>query len=892
MKYKMKGKPKLNKKRVIQSIIIAVVVLAVGVVGVLAFSVYKDTEAFSAEKLASSGASQLIDNNGDVMYTYGSAENGKRKNVTYNDLPQVLIDAVVAAEDSRFFEHNGFDLPRIVKAAIGNLASGGITSGGSTITQQVVKKSYFPDAQRTYSRKFSEIILAIRADKALSKEEIITLYLNKIYFGRSTSSIGVGAASLYYFNKDVSELTLPEAALLAGSLNSPYNYDPYYNLDKATERRNRILNLMVKHGYITQEEATEAKAVKVENMLCASNIQNDSYLSAYVDMVTSEVIEKTGLDPRSTQMNIYTYCDPETQKLCYDLNTGVTYNYSDEDLNMGGAVQSSQDGRVVAVLGGRNFVQTGTNYATTKQQPGSSVKPFLDYGLAFEYLDWCTEHTISDEAYTYAGTNKSVKNWDGQYHGDVTIPDALLNSWNIPALKALDAVQKEVKKSDIVKALESVGIDMSKEEFNTAYGIGGWATGISPIEMASTYATITNGGMYVESHTVNYAEDVQTGKKYMIDEEIQDAKKQSSYSAASSFMIRQTMIDYTSRGSGSYASLSGLKNVGSKTGTSNFSGSSYVRDGKDRDAWMTAFSPDYVVSVWMGFTPDGIKKGKNTSDYKAYPNKVVSAIMRHLASGGYKKSYPSKPDDVVQAQIVKGVYPYVSPSSDTPSDMILTAWFKKGTTPKSTHDSSSLNLSQLSSFEASLDSSNKIAVKFAPYSPIEATTNDQANEGTKMYGKVVYTVQIVDSNSGATLHTENLSSNTGTINYTVNGQVKVIGYYSYSNAPGKTSNKIEKTLGKTESQLSELQGTVTADGSTVSEGSTISATSVYVAITPQDNSHTFKITLYSSTGEEITSSSSKSATINSLVPGSSYSIVMSESDGSKTVTKKINFTVK
>ena len=203
-----------------------------------------------------------------------------------------------------------------------------------------------------------------------------------------------------------------------------------------------------------------------------------------------------------------------------------------------------------------------------------------------------------------------------------------------------------------------------------------------------------------------------------------------------------------------------------------------------------------------------------------------------------------------------------------------------------------MNLSQLCSFEASLDSSNKIAVKFAPYSPIEATTNDQANEGTKMYGKGVYTVQIVDSNSGATLHTENLSSNTGTINYTVNGQVKVIGYYSYSNAPGKTSNKIEKTLGKTESQLSELQGTVTADGSTVSEGSTISATSVYVAITPQDNSHTFKITLYSSTGEEITSSSSKSATINSLVSGSSYSIVMSESDGSKTVTKKINFTVK
>jgi len=158
----------------------------------------------------------MYDSNGDIMYTYGSQENGTRKNVTYDDLPQVLVDAIVAAEDSRFFEHNGFDLPRIVKAALSNLKAGGITGGGSTITQQLIKKTYFPDAQKTYSRKLSEIILAIQADKALSKEEILTLYLNKIYFGRSTRSIGISSASRYYFNKDVSELTLPEAAMLAG----------------------------------------------------------------------------------------------------------------------------------------------------------------------------------------------------------------------------------------------------------------------------------------------------------------------------------------------------------------------------------------------------------------------------------------------------------------------------------------------------------------------------------------------------------------------------------------------------------------------------------------------------------------------------------------------------
>ena len=250
---------KLNSKKIIQVVTMLILCLILVFACIFGYSVYKDTAAFDSKKLLSSGASVMYDSNGDIMYTYGSQENGTRKNVTYDDLPQVLVDAIVAAEDSRFFEHNGFDLPRIVKAALSNLKAGGITGGGSTITQQLIKKTYFPDAQKTYSRKLSEIILAIQADKALSKEEILTLYLNKIYFGRSTSSIGIAAATKYYFNKDVSELTLPEAAMLAGSLNSPYNYDPYYCLDKATARRNTILKLMVTHGYITQQEYEEAK---------------------------------------------------------------------------------------------------------------------------------------------------------------------------------------------------------------------------------------------------------------------------------------------------------------------------------------------------------------------------------------------------------------------------------------------------------------------------------------------------------------------------------------------------------------------------------------------------------------------------------------------------------
>lgn len=640
---------KLNSKKIIQVVTMLILCLILVFACIFGYSVYKDTATFDSKKLLSSGASVMYDSNGDIMYTYGSQENGTRKNVTYDDLPQVLVDAIVAAEDSRFFEHNGFDLPRIAKAAMSNLVAGGIRGGGSTITQQLIKKAYFPNAEKTYTRKFSEIILAIQADKALSKEEILTLYLNKIYFGRSTRSIGISSASRYYFDKDVSELTLPEAAMLAGSLNSPYNYDPYYCLNNATERRNTILNLMVKHGYITQKECDDAKNVKVENMLCSSKITNSSVNAAYVDIVTDEVKKRTGLDPLKTQMNIYTYCNSETQALAAAIGNGEKYDYSDEDMRMGGAVQSSQDGRIVAVIGGRNYNFGNYSYATGKQQPGSSVKPFLDYGLAFENLDWCTGKTLEDTPYSKG--KFTPKNWDGQFHGTVTLTSALENSWNIPAIKTYEEVTKEIGKSGVTSAMESIGIDMSSESnvTNLSYAIGGWNKGISPLEMASAYATISNNGLYTESHTINYVEVVQTGETFEIDKEIQNNAKQSDYSKASAFMIRHVMLDYTKNGSGNYAYLSGLSNVGAKTGTSNW-GSSAKKGmaGKSRDLWMTAYNSNYICSVWMGFGQEGIEKGKTTSRYKAYPGKVVQTLLKHLQGKGGDKSYPSQPSTVVK----------------------------------------------------------------------------------------------------------------------------------------------------------------------------------------------------------------------------------------------------
>ncbi|WP_296879440.1 transglycosylase domain-containing protein [Thomasclavelia sp.] len=884
-KKKSKRGKKLNWKKVVTSIIVVVIIVCLGTGCFFAWSVYKETEDFSAERLLSGEASKIYDKNGELMYTYGSDENGKRENITYEDLPQVLIDAVVSAEDSRFFEHDGFDLPRIAKTMITNLLSGRIRGGGSTITQQVIKKSYFPDEEKTYTRKISEIILAIQATKQISKEEVITLYLNKIYFGRSTSSIGISAASKYYFNKEVSKLTLPEAALLAGTLNSPSRYDPYYDLQAATDRRNVVLNLMVEHGYITQEECDLAKQVKVENMLSQGTSTSDSSLAAYVDLVTEEVKEKTGMDPAETQMNIYTYCDQNVQKIATQMANGETYNYSDEELQMAGSVQSSQDGRIVAIIGGHSYKSGDLNKATVKQQPGSSMKPLLDYGLAYKYLDWATGHSVEDKetTFTYGGESYKPKNWDNSFHGIMTISEALEDSWNIPAVATFEQVLKEVGAEAVIEDMESLGIDMTYEkehnnEIPLSYAIGGWSKGVSPVELAGAYATIANNGVYIEPHTVNYIEIVDKSNKkntVMVDQDIQNAATQS-LGEDVAFMIRETMLSYTGNGSGNYAYVSGIQNVAAKTGTSNTS------SGANRDLWMTAYTPDYTCSVWMGFEGEALKAGKNTSKYKAYPGKVVGELLEYLEDNtSDKQTYPDQPSSVEQVQIVKGVYPYQSPSSSTPQSNIVTCWVKKGKGPSSTAAEATIN--NLSSFDATLNSSGTIDVTFGAYDTSTGTT----------YGTVVYMVDIYDE-ANQLVHSEKLTTNKGTINYKPTGKVRVVGYYKYDELD-ITSNKMEKTIGNTATTpLKDVSFSITSNGSSVSNGATITSTSIAVNVKAQSDTNTITIQFLNTSGssilDPITFKGSGTKEFN-LTAGATYVIKVSETNGSETVSGSTTFTV-
>lgn len=805
-----KKKKTMQRKRVTKIILS---LLTVCVIAVICYGVYfvlgiiKATDEFDVNRLVSNEPTEVYDATGTSMGYLGNSESGSRENVTSDQLPQVLIDAVVAAEDSRFFEHNGFDLPRIVSAAIGNIFSGDITSGGSTITQQLIKNSYWSYAEQNiniWQRKIAEIYLAVQADRELSKEDILTLYLNKIPFGRGTQAIGIQAACKYYFDKEVSEITLPEAALLAGTLNAPDAFDPYYHIEKATARRNVILELMYRHGYITEEEMNITKEIKVENTLKPSSTTQNAYseYASYIDTVlreftdlqeSGEFPQLEGLNPLETPMEIYTFMDPETQAYADQIASGEAFNFGDDNLEVGASVQDSHTGAIVAVIGGRSYAGITTpereavnlpliNYAFEKHQPGSSLKPIISYAAAFQYLDWSTGQSISnDVVYDASGKKMDINNWDMSIGGEVQLDYALRNSYNLPAIHTFDDVQKEIGLDAYLKYVQGFGFDMTESEissFNSTYSIGNWDVGISPIEGAGAYAALSNSGNYIQPHTINYIVIKDTGEKIDIHNAITPTH---AVDEGSAFMIQKVLSSFTKS---AYVGTNIPYNIAGKTGTTDWGnlGLSYgIPEGVARDSWFQCYTEDYAVSVWIGY-PGALSEayGYYLDDYQAnnLSTRLGAQLISQAHKGTTRNSY-TQPSTVTQSTMVKGVTPYIKPTSDTPSENIITAWFKTSNLPKDTALSSQLN--PLTSFDVTGDVNN-LNVTFGEYGEDDETAE-------KLYGKVMYGVEVRDSETGEILHTQTSDTTSFKLNYVPEQSVLVVGFYTRENASSIRSSE-------------------------------------------------------------------------------------------------------
>ena len=679
----VKVKKKKKVKKVLKIILnIFLLLLLIGLIGGIIFAIYVVTHApdFNPENLYSTESSILYDRNGNQAGKLGVE---KRKNVNYNDLPQVLIDAIIATEDSRFMQHNGFDLPRFLKASAGQVVNKitghGNAGGGSTLTMQVSKNNYTSVEDSGFEgivRKFTDIYISIfKLEKNYSKEEIIEFYVNIPFLGNN--AYGVEQACQTYFGKSVSDINLSEASLIAGLFQAPTSYNPYQHPKQAEERRNTVLYLMQRHGYITKEEADDARSIPVESLLRESNPEGSSNeYQSYIDVVVKEVEEKTGLSPYTTGMKIYTNLDPDKQKTLNDIMSGKTWKWKDDKVQAGIAIVDVNTGALVATGGGRN--QKGErqyNYATDiTRQIGSCAKPLFDYGPAFEYTNAGLASQVYDGPHSYS-SGVAIKNADGGYKGTLTYKYALAASRNIPALRVFQSVDNSKIKEFVTKLGIKPEID-SNGGLHEAHALGAFS-GSNPKDMAAAYAAFANGGYYTEPYTVNKIEYIDSDKTVSLKN-----KRSKAMSDSTAYMITDALV-YAVSGYGNIGgSVSGVQ-LAAKTGTSMFDSEARRKYGypssANMDMWVTGYTPEYAVSLWYGYTKAEKGYYLGNDGYSARGKlfrQVISSISDR--SGAKKFTVPSS---VVKVTVEKETSPLMLPSANTPNNMKVTEYFKKGTQP-------------------------------------------------------------------------------------------------------------------------------------------------------------------------------------------------------------------
>ncbi len=638
--------------------------------------------SFSEDKLYSKESSIIYDINGEEYSRLGT-EN--RQIVSYDDLPEVFIDALIATEDSRFMQHNGVDMARFLKASLGQLFGNSDAGGASTLTMQIVKQKLTDDTAtgiKGIIRKFTDVYMAVfKIEKKYTKEQIIEFYVNIPYLG--SGAYGIEQASQIYFNKSISDVTLTEAALIAGLFQAPGAYDPYSHPEKAESRRNQVLTLMKRHGYITDEECAIAKSVSVKSLLANDGSainENQGMIDTIVEEVKRRTKEDTGteLDPYLVSMKIYSTVNPEKQEVINKINVGTNlgnYKWPNDVIQTGIAVIDVKTGAISAVGAGRNKKgELSYNYATMiNRHPGSTAKPLFDYGPAIEYLNWGTGQMIIDDNHTYSN-GLAMKNWDSGYKGIMTIKTALAASRNIPALYTYQSLsQKNIK--DFVTGLGLKPEYDSTGFINESHSIGGY-TGTNPVELAAAYATFARGGIYIEPHSFTKIEFEKTGEIYVVTPEKRTVMKDST-----AYMINTILRFAVTNGDISAGSKSGT-DVASKTGTSTVDEAIKKELGIKAsiigDSWQLVYSPDYVCSTWVGYP-------KITKDYyltSAVGSNARKAVSKALTAGILETNSRFKqPSSVVSANIELETNPVQLASDFTPSNLKSTEYFKKGTAP-------------------------------------------------------------------------------------------------------------------------------------------------------------------------------------------------------------------
>lgn len=703
-----KKAPASSKKKLWKKILIGIAAfVTVAIIAIVAIFAYYGATAptIQASDLEGATETKILDKDGELIYSLGGE---KRDIITSEQVPQLLKDAITSIEDKRFYSHMGIDPIRIAGSFLRNAKAGQITQGGSTITQQLVKLAVFSTKKedQTYKRKIQEIMLALQLERNYSKEQILTYYLNKVYMANNV--YGFGTASHYYFNKELSELSLAQVALLAGMPQAPNSYDPYANADQAKERRDLVLYSMKENGKISKEQYDQAVATPVTDGLIAhnNNVNSDDKALVYdsfVTMVLKEVQEKTGLDPYNDGLTIETTIDSKAQQRLYDIvNTNDYIQYVNDKIQNAVVMLDTKTGAVRAVNGGRKQTTLlGYNRATDNtRSTGSTIKPVIDYGPAIEYLNYSTGQTIMDQRTTYSN-GVELNNWDFSHKGAMTLRTALVYSRNTTALQTFKAVGE----TNIKSFLNNLDIQIKNDGQDYLVESNSIGADISPIKMAAAYATFGNYGTYSKPYTVRKV-TTRDGQVTEFKPEQKQAMKDST-----AYMITDVLKDSFKYGFATQATIPGLPTA-AKTGSSNYTveqkramGASDYED-IIPDSWFIGYSTDYTISAWTGYDNPYEQGGGVDTTEQEYSRMIYYYLMKYMAESSSGDDWV-QPDSVVKQQIEIGSDPLSLPGPRTPANMIATELFVKGHVPTQQSKNYGTKIEGPTGLKATYDKSKK-----------------------------------------------------------------------------------------------------------------------------------------------------------------------------------------
>lgn len=656
------------------------VIVVTGILAGMFVAVSKEMEDLNVENAALNFSSFIYanDDNGNSVQIEHLYDEGNRIWVDSEDIPKIMKDAVVSIEDERFYSHIGFDVKRttgaFVKWALNKIGIGSSSYGGSTITQQLIK-NITKDSDRTATRKLNEIMRAVALERQLSKDEILTMYLNIVYF--ANNCYGVQAAANVYFGKDVGDLSLAQAATIAGITQKPSAYDPFKHPDKTIEKRNIVLAKMLELGCISQQEYETASSEEmiVNTEYKAKKAQISSY---FVDQVINDVINdlqsRRGYSETYAEqqvynggLKIYSTVDMKIQSIMESVFTDSSNfpKVSGESAQSAMVITDPYTGQVKGLVGGlgKKTDRRGLNRATQSyRQPGSAIKPLAAYAAAYQNNKLTSSSIIVDEKITFG--KWSPKNSYSGYKGIMLPRHALEISANIPAVKVVDESGVNFAYNFMKNTLNFSQID-ERDMGLSQLALGGLTIGVSPKEMAAGYSIFVNGGQYIQPYT--YTKVVDESGKVLLENK---SERYTALSSENAFIVADLLSDVVngSSGTGRAAKLSNMPTFG-KTGTTN----------DDKDRWFVGFTPYYVGAVWYGFDqPKSIKSAGVTYNPAT---RVWKTVMEKVHSGLAEKEL-TVPEEIVSKEICVKTGKIAVKGCESSME-----YFVKGTQPKTTCDS-------------------------------------------------------------------------------------------------------------------------------------------------------------------------------------------------------------